>query len=508
MLPRSALKLTRGKLLCAALACCLWGLAASQAAAAEWKFQVAFSREIHPEPFTGRVCILFSKGDKEPRLGPGWFKPEPFVSLDVEGWKPEEPLVISSETPGLNAFPEPLAKLAISGMKAQAVIRFNSESREVGTGAGNGYSQVSALPEQEKSGEAAAFRVDRLVLPHKLEETKWSRLLEVRSAALSDFHKREVSLRGAVVLPASYYDAPERRYPVMFTIPGFGGTHFDGRRDKPVDEENEQGIEFVRVFLDPSCPLGHHVFADSANNGPVGAALITEFIPELDRQYRTLPLPTARFLTGHSSGGWSSLWLQVTYPDVFGGTWSTAPDPVDFRDFQRINLYAAGENMYRDHRGARRPIARRGQEPVLWYEDFAAMEQTLGPGGQLHSFEAVFSPRGADGRPRQMWDWKTGEIDSEVADTWMKYDIRLVLERDWVRLGPKLQGKLHIFMGELDTFYLEGATRLLRDSLAGLGSDAVVEFFPEKDHSNLMTKELVLRIRREMVQSFLKHHGK
>jgi pimeloyl-ACP methyl ester carboxylesterase len=261
------------------------------------------------------------------------------------------------------------------------------------------------------------------------------------------------------------------------------------------------------VTLDPSCPLGHHAFADSANNGPVGQALIAEFIPELDRQFRTVAAPTARFVTGHSSGGWSSLWLQVTYPDEFGGTWSTSPDPVDFRDFQQINLYRPGENMYRDRVGNRRPLAREEGLVRVWYDDFDHMEEVIGPGGQLHSFEAVFSPKGADGRPVRVWDRKTGRIDTDAARTWEKYDIRLILERHWAELGPKLAGKLHVIQGELDTFYLDGATRLLKQSLAALKSDAVIEIVPGRDHSDLATQELALRFRAEMTERFLKHHA-
>ncbi len=111
-------------------------------------------------------------------------------------------------------------------------------------------------------------------------------------------------MHAAVLLPQSYYDQPDRRYPVIFEIPGFGGTHYVGKFEKPIPEDNKQGVEFLRVYLDASCPLGHHVFADSANNGPVGEALIKELIPALDKAYRTIAEPSARFLTGHSSGGW------------------------------------------------------------------------------------------------------------------------------------------------------------------------------------------------------------
>ncbi|MFQ5734791.1 MAG: alpha/beta hydrolase-fold protein, partial [Planctomycetaceae bacterium] len=286
-------------------------------------------------------------------------------------------------------------------------------------------------------------------------------------------------------------------------IPGFGGTHRVRTSGSPVREKNKGGVEFLRVQLDPSCPRGHHVFADSANNGPVGQALIAELIPEFQRRFRAIADPKARFLTGHSSGGWSSLWLQVAYPNRFAGTWSTAPDPVDFRDFQRINLYKPGENMYVDAAGRRRPLARIRGRVRLWYDGFSKMEWVVGYGGQLHSFEAAFSPRGDDGQPLLIWDRKTGKVNTKVARTWEKYDIRLILERNWKTLRPKLKGKLHVHMGDTDTFYLEGATIRLKESLAKLGSDAVVEIHKGKNHFNLLRGGLAQRIRREMVDVFL-----
>ena len=308
-----------------------------------------------------------------------------------------------------------------------------------------------------------------------------------------------------VTLPASYYEDTNRRFPVIYTIPGFGGTHERGPRTSPVKEDNNDDVEFFRVTLDPTCRLGHHVFADSANNGPVGAALIQELIPAFDKKFRSIAKPTARFLRGHSSGGWSSLWLQVTYPEFFGGTWSTAPDPIDFRDFQRIDLYEPNQNMYRDADGKPRPLARRGERVMITYESFSKMEWVLGHGGQLHSFEAVFSPRDSNGKPMLLWDRKSGRVDAKVAQTWKKYDIRLILEKNWADLEPKLKGKLNIITGELDTFYLEGAVRLLKKSLVDLGSDAVVEIHPGKTHGSVLTREVRDRIYDEMVASFRKH---
>lgn len=481
-----------------------------QCLAAEYDFRVRFTSEVHAEPFSGRTYLFFSKDQSEPRKGPNWFRPEPFVALDVANVRPGEEVVFSTkQAERMLAFPKPLAELDLAGHHVQAVLRFNPLEREVGAGAGNGYSAVETLPRKPKPeeatghepapGEPLVLTVTHLVPEPEFQESKRTKLLRVRSKLLSDFHHRDIFLQAAVLLPASYEDEPRRRYPTIFTVPGFGGRHFV-RQTEPPRDENAEGVEFLRVILDPSCPLGHCVFADSANNGPYGTALVTELIPEFDNQFRSVPQAEARFLTGHSSGGWATLWLQITYPDHFGGTWSTAPDSVDFRDFQRINIYRPGENAHVDPNGQPRPLTRNG----IVFRDFDRMEETLGSGGQLHSFEAVFSPRGQDGKPQRLWNRATGEIDPQVAKAWEAYDLRLVLERNWPTLAPKLQGKLHIHMGDEDTFHLEGATKLLKETLTQLGSDAVVELHPGKNHGSLMTEELRDRMRSEMVAAYLR----
>jgi hypothetical protein len=474
--------------------------------AADWKFRLKCTDQIRREPFTGRVYIFFQKGGRsEPRSGMDWFHPIPFIALDVENWKPAEPLQLSAATPKLLCFPKPLGDLDLRDYQAQAIVRLNPTERDVGDGPGNAFSPAVKLV---SSLEAAPVEltVDKLVPPVVFPKLDHCRELVVRSELLSRFHGREVSLRAAVQLPATYKDTPDRRYPTIFTVPGFGGTHFDAARGGPVKEKNQDGVEFLRVMLDPSCPLGHHVFADSANNGPVGRALVEEFLPALDKEYRTVAAPTARFLTGHSSGGWSSLWVQITHPEAFGGTWSTSPDPIDFIEFQTVNIYQPSANLYRDDIGGRRPLGRNGATVLLWADNFCDMEAGLGDGGQLRSFEAVFSQRGSDKHPIKLWDRRTGAIDHSVAESWRPYDIRLKLVQEWPVLGPQLAGKIHVFMGSQDTFYLEGATQRLKVALKDLGSDAVVEILPGKDHFNLFADGLNLRIRKEMTAAFLKHH--
>ena len=486
------------------LAISLPGIDSAQAEDAEWQFEIQFSKEAYSEPYTGRVYVFTTRGPREPRFGPNWFRPETFLSKDVTDLKPGQTVELTSSDPDVLVYPESARKKNLAGSSAQAVIRFNPWERQVGTGAGNGHSSVVKLGD---STSKVSFTVDQLVKPQEFTDSKWSKLHRVDSKLLTDFHKHSTALQAAVMLPASYYDKPDRRYPVIYSIPGFGGRHFGGQRDEPIKESNDGEVEFIRVLLDPSCGLGHHVFANSANNGPVGDALVNEFIPSLDRAFRTVPKSTARFVTGHSSGGWSSLWLQVVYRKTFGGTWSTSPDPVCFDDFQRINLYRNKENMYVDSDGNRRPLARANGRVMIWYDDFSRMERVLGPGGQLHSFEAVFSQRGDDGRPVLVWDRQDGTVDTEAAKAWKKYDIRKLLVDNWDDWKGDLAGKIRVHMGDVDTFYLEGASILLKESLEEMEADALVEIHKGKDHSDILTSALRDRMRREMSQQFLKYHA-
>ena len=446
--------------------------------------------------FTGRVFVVVSKKPIGDRLfSQNWFGPEPSFAVDVKDWKPDVPHAFQPS----EAFPQPWNRLPAGMYYVQAILDRDLGGRDALTSPGNLYSKAEKVTLESGKTISLSLRLDRTVPEKAFGETPSIKLFELDSKLLSDFHGKPTKMRAGVILPKSFAESPERKNPVVYEIPGFGGdVHYTfSVAARTLPPTNLAGTEAVYVVLDPSCRLGHHVFADSANNGPVGQALVEELIPALEAKYRG---NGKRLLTGHSSGGWSSLWLQVAYPDVFAGVWSTAPDPVDFRDFQRIDLYKPGVNMFTDEKGDARPIARQGGKVKLLYKGFSDMEIPLGRGGQLSSFEAVFSPRGVDREPRKLWDRGTGAVDPKTAEAWKKYDIRLKLEREWPTLGPKLAGKLHVYMGGDDTFYLEGATQLLGESLKKLGSDAVVEIFPGRHHGNLIDADLRRRMHREMAQ--------
>ena len=341
-----------------------------------------------------------------------------------------------------------------------------------------------------------------------LEQAKaHARPLDFRSPALSAFWGRPVTMRGWVLLPPGY-EAGKQRYPTVYFTHGFGANadYLAGYAAGVYAATAEGKMPpMIWVFLDQSTPTGTHEFADSVNNGPWGTALTEELIPSLESRYRMDAAPSGRFLTGHSSGGWATLWLQVRYPKVFGGTWSTSPDPADFHDFTGVDLYAPSANAYRRSDDSPVPLVRDQGKVLGTFEGFARLERVLGAwGGQLTSFEWVFSPRGPDGRPMPMFDRDTGKVDPQVVAYWRAhYDIVARLQRDWPALKPDLDGKIHVYVGTADTFYLDGAAHRLDTALKALGAKAEVHFVPDRTHFDLYKTDedprgLLLQIAREM----------
>jgi hypothetical protein len=236
---------------------------------------------------------------------------------------------------------------------------------------------------------------------------------------------------------------------------------------------------------------------DTANAGPYGDALTQELYPEIEKRFHAIGEPWARILFGGSTGGWMTLAQQIFYPDYFGGAWGFCPDPVDFHAFQLVNVYS-DQNAYWDIGPfARLPklLGRMPDDHVLaTMEDFSWQEYVLGThgrsGGQMDAFHATFGPVGKDGYPAKLWDARTGDIDPEVAKYWREhYDLTAILQRDWERLGPRLNGKLHVFMGTKDTFYLDAAAHKMEaflesTKLPGKGPyyGGTFEYGPDEPH--------------------------
>lgn len=444
-------------------------------------FGVRLDPAVFAKGYTGRVYLVFATGEsREPRTAMGdWFGKTQFIAMDVKDLAPGATIDLSAATLG---WPKAPKDIPAGEYTVQAVARVNLDNPSAGRGDGDLYSaplKVRYAPSgSSPTTQSTTLTLDKTIKARPFRESETVQLFEMKSPSLSAFLGRDRTIRAGVVLPKGWAENPDKTYPTVYWIGGFGSDHRSA-----AGIARMLGDDCLIVVPDPQCYRGHSVFADSANNGPWGQALVNELIPAVEAKYRGAADSTRRHVTGMSSGGWSSLWLMVEYPDTFTACWSHCPDPVDFRDFQRINLYEPGANMYKDAAGERRPLARgAGDKPSLYYQDFVAQEVVMGPGGQIHAFEAVFSPRLASGEPRPLFDRQTGAVDTETARLWEKYDIRLKLERGWETLGPKLKGKIHIYAGGKDTFYLEGAALRLKESLTALGSDAVVEIIPDMPH--------------------------
>jgi hypothetical protein len=231
---------------------------------------------------------------------------------------------------------------------------------------------------------------------------------------------------------------------------------------------------------------------DSENSGPHGTALITELIPFIEKEFRGIGTPESRFVEGCSTGGWVSLALQIFYPDFFGGCFSYSPDQVDFENCQLINIYK-DENAFYNEYNYLRPLVRDiSGEPILSQKDFIQFENVLGysdsyvtSGGQFSAFTALFSPKGNDGLPKPMFDPVTGKIDREVAEYWRKHDLKNYVKSNWETLGPKIQGKIWAWTGDMDNFYLNPALRAFDEMMKTMQnpkSDASINFSPMKGH--------------------------
>lgn len=310
------------------------------------------------------------------------------------------------------------------------------------------------------------------------------------SALVSRFWGSTKQINAWVVLPPGYDDKASVTYPTVYWTHGFGG-NFDNSLPAALRmrERMDQGKmpPMIWVMLDESCAQGTHEFADSVNNGPWGAALTTEFIPYLEQHYHMDAKRDSRFLNGHSSGGWATLQLEINYPTIFGGTWSTSPDSSDFHDFTGIDLYAAHANQFRRPSGEAAPLVRMNGKVVATMQQYVQNEAVLGAyGGQFGSFDWVFSPKGDDGAPRPMFNRVTGEVDPKVVAYWRdNYDLANIVQRDWKARGEDLRGRIHVIVGTADTFYLDGAAHRLQGVLDGLQADARFTFLEGRSHFDL-----------------------
>jgi hypothetical protein len=460
-------------LLCLAIGCFL--------EASSQKFTVNFTPAASEASFSGKVFLYLSKDSKSPKDEMVGVYKFPCFAITVNNVKPGEKVVFDDASV---YYPVILSDIERGTYNAQVVWDKNDGGRSIGGSPGNMYNKSILVTLTKDIKQNFYVVCDQSIKEQPFVETRFTKELKAPSALLTSFYKRTVSVNAAILLPKEYYEQTARKFPVLYWISGYGGDYrsYSGKNDPgaPVDT-----TPCIMVFLDGNCPGGHSVYANSDNNGPWGDALIKELIPLIDKTYRT---NSARLLTGHSSGGWTVLWLQTHYPKVFTACWSSSPDPVDFRSFQQIDLYSDKNMYYAKDSSLRSAGTIAGRFPWIFMKNMYLMEHVIWRGEQMHSFNFVFSTRNSDGTPRNLCNETTGEIDPAVFEHWKKYDISLYLRTNWQELKPDLQGKIRISVGNQDNFLLNYPIHLLDDEMKKLDAGFVFGYYPG-DHFTVSTPE-------------------
>jgi S-formylglutathione hydrolase FrmB len=452
------------------------------------RFEVTVADGLLAKPRDGRVLVVLSRtATPEPRraVGRTGMQSPPVLGRDAKA-------LATGATVALDAsaaiFPiESLSKLPAGDYFVQAVFHHNDDLN-LPDAPGNLYSKaVKATLDPAKGGTVALKLTERIPDETLPADTATRKYIKLESKLLSQFHGRTMVLRAGLSLPAGFDKEPERRYPLRVHIGGYGSRFTSVARFRNDDPKTPMLI----LHLDGAGPYGDPYQVNSANNGPYGDAITQELIPYVEKTYRGIGEPHARFTNGHSTGGWVSFALQVFYPDFFNGCWSFAPDPVDFRAYELINIYDDA-NAYLNRTGFERPSMRTiNGDTVYTVRHETQMENVLGRGDSWTrsgkdwgAWNATFGPRGDDGQPRPLWDPKTGKIDRSVVDHWKKYDLRLVLESNWATLAPKLKGKMHVWVGDADDYFLNNGVHHLNNFLSKAQPpyEGKITFGPRQGH--------------------------
>jgi hypothetical protein len=483
-------------------------------------FTVTFPKEASAAPMDGRLLLVLSTDSSDEPRNQIDDSPRTQIvfGMNVDGWQPGQPVTVDSSAFGypirsLNQVPAGdyfvqavLNRYETFHRADEKVVKLHmdqGEGQHWNSSPGNLYSKAVKL-HVAPGGAPIPISLDQVIPPIPTPaDTKYVRHLRIQSDVLTKFWGRPIFLSAIVLVPEGFDDHPNAHFPLMINHGHFPDA-FDDFRTTPPDPnlkpdyserfhlagynriQQQEAYAFYQKWIAPGFPrylvlqIQHanpfyddSYAVDSANVGPYGTAIETELIPAVEKQFRAIGQGWARFTYGGSTGGWEALAVQVFYPTHYNGAFVACPDPVDFHEFMNVDLYHDKNAFYLEgaHKRVSQPAMRDylGHTFITW-EDNNAYELALGDHGrsgeQFDIWQAVYGPVGPDGYPAQIFDKHTGDIDPTVANYWHQhYDLEAILERDWATLGPQLAGKIHIYVGSDDTYFLNDAVYRMQDFL-------------------------------------------
>jgi len=487
------------------------------------RFTVQFDEQLTSDSQDGRLLLMLAKGDSaEPRFRIGNSADTQLIfGVNVSDWRAGTQVLVDS-----NAIGFPLADLSevppgkyyvqtllnryedfnLSNGKTVSLPPDQGEGQQWQRKPGNFYSTPVEIEIMAGHSDPIPVVMDQVIPPiEPPADTKYIKHIRMRSPLLSEFWGEDMFVGAHILLPEGYDENPDARYPLMI-FHGHFPADFGGFRPVPPDPDLEPTYSarfdvdgyniiqqqeahdfyktwtsddfprFIVVEIQHATPYYDDSYAvNSASQGPYGDALTYELIPYIEEKFRGVGEGWGRFTYGGSTGGWEAMAVQVFYPDEYNGAFIGCPDPIDFRAYMNLNIYEDKNAYWYDSEFQKlpRPASRDylGNVHASQY-DYNRLERVLGDrsrsGQQYDIWEATYSDMGEDGYPVRLWDKETGEINHDVAEYWREnYDLTHILKRDWATLGPKLEGKLHIYVGDMDNYYLNNAVYLAEEFLEG-----------------------------------------
>jgi hypothetical protein len=485
------------------------------------QFSISFPKQRSAQPLDGRMLLLLSTDvSAEPRMQINLSaKTQLVFGVDVDALAPDQAVIVNDATafgyPIRNLRDVPPGEYFVQAVLHRYETFHRSDGHTVKLPMDRGEGQHWNLAPGNLFSKPQKMTIGSLSTPISIvldqeipaipdpKDTQYSKHIKIQSQLLTKFWGRPFYLSANILVPEGFDSHPAARYPLAIFEDHFNDD-FGGFRTEPPDPnlkpdyserfhlagynrvQQEEAYSFYKTWTGPKFPrilvaqINHaNPFYDdsyavnSANLGPYGDAIETELIPAIEKQFRGIGQGWARFVYGGSTGGWISLAVQMFYPDHYNGAFVACPDPVDFHAYTHIDIYKDKNAFFLQ--GPHTKIAQPGERDYLGHTlvTVQAMNQyelAIGSharsGEQFDIWQAVYSPVGADGYPQPIFNKETGEIDPAVAAYWKEhYDLTNILRRDWATLGPKVQGKLHIFCGSADTYFLNDAVYLLEDFL-------------------------------------------